>query len=1073
MTDKPKPPHDTDPGPTDGQTQSRQPSVWPANQGIRSLWELRSQDTSKNGAARELHGPAKSFGQVLGEELDEIQTIRKTLPRPNARRAKRPPATDPNPELTRAHTMSLAGLAFSGGGIRSATFNLGILQGLAEAHLLSWFDYLSTVSGGGYIGSWLVAWIRRVGMDTVEARLIPKRADQPETKEPPEIRFLRQYSNYLTPRLGLFGLDTWTVVAVYLRNLLLNQAILILGLTAILLVPHFVVTLNAAWSMYLPRRADTAQYLISFPLLVAMSFIALNIETFLLDPKRGTQILARVATPSSSLSIHVVPSKSFDNATNPLLRQGTIVDIWDATFVAKRNAPGTRVVAFDPNSGNLGLSSSMEVKNGDIVVFHETFPWIAAAPKLLLTIVLPLFLSAAVAVCWLTESEQLSQMRWTDVAEWGARSYSYLWAFALVVLGVAHLVQSLRGMRPLRPSYVAGSTLFRWGVFVASALITGAIGGALMKLSLKCIGDPDVAVIYGVPLVIAVVLLVGAVHIGLLGICFPDPRREWFGRLGGWLLLLCLSWIVLFSISMRSPDFIRWLYRLYPNVVKWGLTPAWVLSTIGGVLAGKSKKTGDDSRSPGLDAVAKAGPYVFIIGILVALSLAVDRIALAVTIWHIPEWMPSQVAAAMQGFQSRHPHAGLIYGPLCTLLVVIVCSCMAAIIAWRVDINEFSMNLFYRNRLVRCYLGASNRRRMPNPFSGFDPDDDMLLKDLKSETGYDGPLPLINTTLNLVAGSELALQERKAESFVMSPLNCGYDVWLEKNEHRGETEDPSFDRYGYRPTEYFGYRDGGFRLGTAASISGAAASPNMGYHSSPAAAFLMTVFNVRLGWWVGNPRHSTKWQRSGPRIGLGYLFAELAGQTNDSRDYVYLSDGGHFENLGIYELVKRRCKFILASDADEDSGLKFSDLAGAIQKCRSDFGVDIKINAAHFTLAGTSSFSKWHCAIGEILYDQVDSGQTNGILVYLKTSMTSDESMDLLNYKLLHDTFPHQTTADQWFNESQFECYRALGLHVVRTLVSKLPAADPTDPLRETIVAFFTELQRTWKNPEVIVPNIS
>jgi hypothetical protein len=464
---------------------------------------------------------------------------------------------------------------------------------------------------------------------------------------------------------------------------------------------------------------------------------------------------------------------------------------------------------------------------------------------------------------------------------------------------------------------------------------------------------------------------------------------------------------------------------------------------------------------------------VFIIGILVALSLAVDRIALAVTIWHIPEWMPSQVAAAMQGFQSRHPHAGLIYGPLCTLLVVIVCSCMAAIIAWRVDINEFSMNLFYRNRLVRCYLGASNRRRMPNPFSGFDPDDDMLLKDLKSETGYDGPLPLINTTLNLVAGSELALQERKAESFVMSPLNCGYDVWLEKNEHRGETEDPSFDRYGYRPTEYFGYRDGGFRLGTAASISGAAASPNMGYHSSPAAAFLMTVFNVRLGWWVGNPRHSTKWQRSGPRIGLGYLFAELAGQTNDSRDYVYLSDGGHFENLGIYELVKRRCKFILASDADEDSGLKFSDLAGAIQKCRSDFGVDIKINAAHFTLAGTSSFSKWHCAIGEILYDQVDSGQTNGILVYLKTSMTSDESMDLLNYKLLHDTFPHQTTADQWFNESQFECYRALGLHVVRTLVSKLPAADPTDPLRETIVAFFTELQRTWKNPEVIVPNIS
>ena len=90
------------------------------------------------------------------------------------------------------------------------------------------------------------------------------------------------------------------------------------------------------------------------------------------------------------------------------------------------------------------------------------------------------------------------------------------------------------------------------------------------------------------------------------------------------------------------------------------------------------------------------------------------------------------------------------------------------------------------------------------------------------------------------------------------------------------------------------------RLGTALSISGAAASPNMGYHSSPAVTFLMTVFNARLGWWLGNPARE-KWCEPGPRSGF-YLFKELFGRTNANSKYIYLSDGGHFENLGVYEL---------------------------------------------------------------------------------------------------------------------------------------------------------------------------
>src|SRR5882762_1796805 len=124
-----------------------------------------------------------------------------------------------------------AGLAFSGGGIRSATFHLGVLQTLAEYGLLKQFDYISTVSGGGYIGSWLVRWIQQEGIKEVERKLpgVPQEA--------PQVNFLRDYSNFLTPRKGLFGADTWAAIATYLRNLLLNQAILVTFLGAVLFLP--------------------------------------------------------------------------------------------------------------------------------------------------------------------------------------------------------------------------------------------------------------------------------------------------------------------------------------------------------------------------------------------------------------------------------------------------------------------------------------------------------------------------------------------------------------------------------------------------------------------------------------------------------------------------------------------------------------------------------------------------------------------------------------------------------------------------------------------------------------------
>ena len=135
--------------------------------------------------------------------------------------------------LDRPGTEDLAALCLSGGGIRSASFGLGVLQGLARFGLLGQFHYLSTVSGGGYIGSWLSEW-RAVEEDRVVFDALKVIG-----REPPQVKGVRADSNYITPSLGLFSADTWTVVAVYVRNLLLNWILFLPFITGCLLFPHW------------------------------------------------------------------------------------------------------------------------------------------------------------------------------------------------------------------------------------------------------------------------------------------------------------------------------------------------------------------------------------------------------------------------------------------------------------------------------------------------------------------------------------------------------------------------------------------------------------------------------------------------------------------------------------------------------------------------------------------------------------------------------------------------------------------------------------------------------------------
>ena len=187
-----------------------------------------------------------------------------------------------------------------------------------------------------------------------------------------------------------------------------------------------------------------------------------------------------------------------------------------------------------------------------------------------------------------------------------------------------------------------------------------------------------------------------------------------------------------------------------------------------------------------------------------------------------------------------------------------------------------------------------------------------------------------------------------AAPFSVSRLHCG--SWV----------------LGYRPSARFG---DGITLGTALAISGATANPNQGYNSSPLVAFLMTLFNLRLGWWLGNPgRHGAlTWERSGPAHAALPLFNEALGTTNASYAYVNLSDGGHFDNLGLYEMVLRRCRHIVVVDAGCDYAYVFEDLGNAIRKIRIDLGISIDIQTVSPKKEGAQVS---YYAIGTIRYSQ-------------------------------------------------------------------------------------------------------
>ena len=210
-----------------------------------------------------------------------------------------PPKKEPSKGETfhfppiRAEEMSLFGLTLSGGGIRSATFNLGVLQGLADLDLLRRLDYLSGVSGGSHIAAWLGAWIKREpeGIRRVQRWLSPLRSPTPDTEESHPIQFLRRFSNYLAPRKGILSADTWSIFSIWLRNMILNQIVFILLLASLLTAPKLVLAFMSHSPLFKGNNAIWL-HLWTMLLTVAVSvLIGMNLRHF--DPSAQSRIERR------------------------------------------------------------------------------------------------------------------------------------------------------------------------------------------------------------------------------------------------------------------------------------------------------------------------------------------------------------------------------------------------------------------------------------------------------------------------------------------------------------------------------------------------------------------------------------------------------------------------------------------------------------------------------------------------------------------------------------------------------------------------------------------------------------
>lgn len=931
----------------------------------------------------------------------------------------------------------LVGLAFSGGGIRSASFNLGVLQGLASRRALWMFDYLSTVSGGGFIGSWWSAWLsrekRRPGdifpppeelepeRRVVTDRLLDRQTPPPRTAPQPDgslaasrhdpVHFVRLFSNYLTPRTGALSPDTWRLIAFFVRNLLFTWMTLLPILLAAVM----------AGQLYFLRDPEIAK---SF--LCTAGQVHRLCTGFEAD---GTRALAE------RWAQFLWPMKLW------LTAYVTLIFLW------LMHASASRLLALAGFAVSFAAgyllffhdsASTGPFPTAIVVVCAGTILWHLAQAYLDDIRLRSITLGDAVTDDQQVKATSTDHRGWLSsqqamLLEWGT-----LFGFVLLVAGFGHDLVTWIFYEAEGAVAKAGG----WGVVAATAASTIYTAVHAAPSSDGTAPPPPgrlgkIALMAAPPLVVLTLTLLFAVlsrQLLLMTLDWDQPTLA---------LAAAVIWIALLEVvfalyesahdpadvppawwRQRVPGWLQSLLRLSPPpaVPKRGLfnffTPrTWTRLIVVPCAAAMVHYLG--SASPGALWQAVAATW----GSLVAVSViaAGFLLSFARTSWRIamgsarPVWLLAiasltatlclLASGQFPGIHRPELLAGLLW------LALLIGGVIA--MGWMADPNLLSLHAFYKARLTRAYLGASNAARDNDEITDSAPGDDLLLTALWNHDAG-APYHLINTTLSLVGGSDLATSQRSAENFLMSRYHCGSA------------------RAGYRCTAE--YMSGQLSLGTAAAISGAAVSPNMGSQTPSAAlALLLSLLNVRLGFWAPNPS-GRRWDEPQARLWPFYLLRETLSNTGRLGAYCYLTDGGHFDNTALYALIERGCKYIVFCDCGADPKPGFEDIGVAIRRCRIDFGTEIDLDVDEFTARDGVGAGVTHVVVGRIRYQAthleilgLDPTRREGRLLWIKPSVTARDAADVRQYKMAHADFPQQSTADQWYDESQFESYRRLG----------------------------------------------
>ncbi len=810
--------------------------------------------------------------------------------------------------LNRAPGAEASALCLSGGGVRSASFGLGVLQGLARSGLLRGFDYLSTVSGGGYIGGWLSAWRVRAAERGEPDPAADLGEGRPGEVEPAPMTRLRRLVKFLDPRTGALSVDVWTMGGTILRNLLVTWTVLLPIIAAGAMVPRLYLGVLGLPSQpeLVPRGALDAWYRLDWIPIVLLIGVAATYAALEL-PSLGRRSRGRIAFQIWFL-------------TPVLLVEGvcSIHRYWAWQF-----------------GEDTGIVPQVLLSAGGMVL-----PWLVGGA-----------LGGRLFRPWI----------WAAAATAGAAGRLAVWWSHRFLTSLAH-------------------------------------------------DDPQLFVVVDIPISLALLFVQITLFIGLASRDMTDDDREWWARAAAWVLVWAAAWATLSAVIVLGPPALEAASTYYGIPHHAGRAGLALVALVSG--AGAHHAAASWTLVPSAASQVKRLAFFLAAPVIAALVvvLASDVTAMLLSLLHDRGWLsdlPHPVGASL-------PEDLLVFGALAGTGVI-----LGRVIA----INRFSLHGMYRARLVRTFLGVSRslHERAPSAFTGFDADDDLPFGRL-SQVGR--PLHVVNATLNLVGDHGLAMAERKACPFTVTPLHAGAaDV-------------------GYRPADRYA---GGISLGEALTTSGAAVNPNMGAASSPLLTFLLTVFNARLGVWLGNPGAPGRatWARPAPAIGAAPLVNELLGRTTDRNPYVNLSDGGHFDNLGLYEMIRRRCRYIVVIDAGADPSYAFADLATAVRLVRVDFGVEIDFpfGLPMGPQAAAPDRRRW--ALGRIGYRAVEPGIDDGVLVYVKPTILGDEPVDVANYAGAHPPFPHQPTTNQWFDDAQFESYRVLGLHTIASLTGKDVFASP------------------------------